>query len=129
MGESLYNRGVYNSMLIAEAIRNAQAIAGKKVVAAEDVRRGLEALNITEARLKEMGMDGFAAPLKLSCADHSGGNKVFVHQWDGAKWAKASDWISPQRDIVRPMLEAAAADYAKSNAGWPQRTEPCEKGS
>jgi len=23
----------------------------------------------------------------------------------------------------------AAADYAKSNAGWPQRTEACEKGS
>lgn len=129
VGESLYNRGVYNSMLIAEAIGSAQKITGKKAVNAEDVRRGLEALNITDARLKEMGMAGFAAPLKLTCADHSGGNKVFVHQWDGAKWVKASDWIAPQRDVVRPMLEAAAADYAKANAGWPQRTEACEKGS
>ncbi|MFO1146938.1 MAG: ABC transporter substrate-binding protein [Alsobacter sp.] len=129
VGESLYNRGVYNSMLIAEAIGNAQKITGKKVVTAEDVRRGLEALNITDARLKEIGMEGFASPLKLSCADHSGGNQVFVHQWDGTKWVKASDWISPQRDVVRPMLEAAAADYAKSNTGWPQRTEACEKGS
>ncbi len=31
VGENLYNRGVYNSMLIAEAIRNAQKITGKKV--------------------------------------------------------------------------------------------------
>jgi branched-chain amino acid transport system substrate-binding protein len=129
VGENLYNRGVYNSMLIAEAIRNAQKITGKKQVAAEDVRRGLEALNITDARLKEMGMDGFAGPIKLSCEDHSGHNKVFIHQWDGTKWAKASDWIAPQKDVVRPMLEAAAAEYAKSNTGWPQRTEACEKGS
>jgi branched-chain amino acid transport system substrate-binding protein len=33
------------------------------------------------------------------------------------------------KDKVRPLLESAAADYAKSNAGWPQRTEACEKGS
>ena len=25
------------------------------------------------------------------------------------KWVKASDWIAPQKDVVRPMLEAAAA--------------------
>ncbi len=49
-------------MLIAEAIRNAQKITGKKVVTGEDVRRGLETLNITEARWKEIGLDGFAAP-------------------------------------------------------------------
>ena len=42
------------------------------------MRRGFEALNITEARLKEMGMEGFAAPVKLACDDHNGHNKVFV---------------------------------------------------
>ena len=58
VGENLYNRGVYNSMLIAEGIRNAQKVTGKKVVTGEDVRRGLETLNITEARLKELGHGG-----------------------------------------------------------------------
>ena len=48
-GENLYNRGVYNSVLIAEAIRTAQAATGKSVINAEDMRAGLEALNITEA--------------------------------------------------------------------------------
>ena len=46
-------------MLIAEAIRTAQKMTGKKVVNGEDVRRGLENLNIDAARLKEIGMEGF----------------------------------------------------------------------
>jgi branched-chain amino acid transport system substrate-binding protein len=44
VGENLYNRGVYNSMLMVEAIRNAQKLTGKKVVTAEDMRRGFETL-------------------------------------------------------------------------------------
>ena len=54
VGELLYNRGVYNSMLIAEAIRTAQQVSGKKIVTGEDVRRGLEDLNLDAARLKEL---------------------------------------------------------------------------
>jgi branched-chain amino acid transport system substrate-binding protein len=129
IGENLYNRGVYNSMLIAEAIRTAQAITGKKAVNAEDVRRGLESLNITPERLKELGMEGFAAPVKLSCDDHNGHNNVYVAQWDGTKWTKGSEWFAPMKDRVRPLLESAAADYAKSNAGWPKRAEACDKAS
>ena len=60
VGENFYNRGVLNSVIIAEAIRNAQKITGKKVITGEDMRRGLETLNITEARLKEIGAEGFA---------------------------------------------------------------------
>ncbi len=125
VGENLYNRGVYNSMLIAEAVRTAQRITGKKAVTGEDVRKGFEALNITEARLKEMGMDGFAAPVRVTCNDHNGHHKVFVGEWDGTKWTKASDWIEPLKDEVRPLIEAAAKDYAEKNAGWPKRSEPC----
>lgn len=129
VGENLYNRGVYNSMLIAEAVRTAQHITGKKSVKGEDVRRGLEALNITEARLKEMGMEGFANAVKVSCEDHNGHNKVFVSQWDGTKYVKASDWMDPMKNIVRPLIEQEAKDYVAKDAGWPKRSEPCEKGS
>jgi len=125
VGDNLYSRGVYNSMLIAEAIRTAQQVTGKKVVNGADVRRGLESMNITEARLKEMGMEGFAAPVKIACNDHNGHNKVYVAQWDGAKWTKGSDWMSPMTEKVRPLLEAAAKDYAEKN-NWPARTEACE---
>ena len=127
VGENFYNRGVLNSMIIAEAIRNAQKITGHAVINGEDMRRGLESLNITQARLKELGMDGFAAPLRVSCADHNGHHSVYLAQWDGAKWVKASDWIEPIKDKVMPLIEAAAKEYAGANAGWPKRTEPCDK--
>jgi branched-chain amino acid transport system substrate-binding protein len=129
VGENLYNRGVYNSMLVAEAIRNAQTISGKKVVTGEDVRRGLETLNITDARLKELGMEGFAAPVKVTCGDHNGHHKAFVAEWDGTKWTKKGDWLDPLKDEVRPLIEAAAKDYANKAGNWPKRTEPCEKSS
>ena len=129
VGENLYNRGIYNSMLIAEGIRAAQRISGKKVINGEDMRRGLESLNITEARFKEMGMEGFAAPVRVTCDDHNGHHKVFVSEWDGTKYVKASDWMDPIREEVRPLIEAAAKDYAEKNTGWPKRAEPCEKSS
>lgn len=129
IGENLYNRGVYNSMLLAEAIRTAQKLTGKKVINGEDMRRGLESLNVSEARLKELGMEGFGSPVKVSCGDHNGHNKVYVAEWDGSKWTKGSDWIEPLKDEVRPLIEANAKDYVEKATGWPKRTESCEKSS
>jgi len=123
--DNLYNRGVYNSMLIAEGIRQAQEITGKTVIDATDMRHGLENLNITEERLKEIGMEGFALPMKLSCEDHSGHHKVYVVEWDGKDWQKSGDWFSPDVEMVRPLLEKAAEEYVASNAPWPERTEEC----
>lgn len=127
IGDNIYNHGVYNSMLIVEAIRNAQKLTGKKVVNGEDVRRGLETLNITEARLKDLGLEGFAAPVRVNCADHNGHHALHIAQWDGSRWVKESDWIEPMKDKVRPLLEAAAKDYAANNPGWPPRTEKCDE--
>jgi branched-chain amino acid transport system substrate-binding protein len=130
VGEVLYNRGVMNSVLIAEAIRNAQRLTGKKAVSGDDVRRGLESLNITAARWKELGLDGFAAPItNVSCGDHNGHHSAYMQQWDGAKWVKVSDWISPMKEKVRPLLEAAAKDYVSKDSSWPKRTESCDKSS
>ena len=129
VGTTLYNRGVYNSMLIAEGIRTAQKITGKKVVNGEDVRRGLEGLNIDAARLKEMGMDGFAGPFKLTCADHNGHRATFVQRFDGDKYVKVSDWIEPQTEKVQPLLEADAKAYAEKNSPWPKRAEVCDSKS
>jgi branched-chain amino acid transport system substrate-binding protein len=129
-GENYYNRGVYNAVLIAEGIRNAQKLSGKKAVAGEDVRRGLESLNIPEARLKELGLQNFATPITgVNCSDHNGHGSAYMQQWDGTKWVKISDWIVPMKDKVRPMLEQAADDYVSKNAGWPKRTETCDKSS
>ncbi len=130
VGENFYNRGVMNSVIIAEAIRNAQRLTGKKVVTGTDVRRGLESLNITAARWKELGLENFASPiLGVNCTDHNGHHAAYMQQWDGAKWVKISDWIVPMKDKVRPLLEDSATDYVAKNQPWPARSETCEKSS
>ena len=129
VGENFYDRAVLNAALVVEAIRTAQHLTGKKQVNGEDVRRGFESLNITDARWKEMGLPGFAAPIHLSCSDHNGHNIISVVQWDGAKWTKTSEMLEPIKDKVMPLIESAAADYVKATAGWPKRSEPCDKSS
>ena len=129
VGENFYYRGVFNSVIIAEAIRTAQQLTGKKLVNSDDVRRGFESLSITAARLKELGLEGFAAPVQLSCADHNGHGGISLVEWDGAKWHTTVTSIEPIKDKVMPLIESAAQDYVKANTGWPQRTEACDKSS
>ncbi len=124
---NFYNRGVYNSVLVAQAIRNAQKITGKKVVDGADVRKGLETLNITDADWAKLGLPKFGTPVHVTCDDHNGHSAVYMEQWDGKQWHRVSDLIKPMLDKVEPMLQAAAADYVKKNTGWPKRTEACAK--
>jgi branched-chain amino acid transport system substrate-binding protein len=114
-GEVLYNRGVMNAVYDTEAIRTAMAKFGNQPMTGEQVRFGFEHLELTEARLKELGLEAFAQPIKVTCEDHEGNGPVFIQQWDGTKWVKISDWITPMREVVRPQIEAAAAAYAKEN--------------
>ena len=129
VGENLYNRAVLNAALIAEAIRSAQSLTGKKQVNGDDVRRGFEALSITDARWKEVGLPGFAAPIHLSCADHNGHGGISLVQWDGTKWHTTVPSIQPIKEKVLPLIDSTAEEYMKANAGWPKRTEPCAKSS
>ncbi len=129
VGENLYNRAVLNSALIAEAIRTAQQLTGKKQIDGADMRRGLETLNITEARWKEMGLPGFAPPIHLSCTDHNGHSGISLVQWDGTKWNTEVASIQPIKDKVLPLINSTAEEYVKAAAGWPKRTEPCDKSS
>jgi branched-chain amino acid transport system substrate-binding protein len=126
IGDTLYSRGILNSMYIAEAIRTAQEITGKTVINGEDMRRGLENMNITEERLRELGMEGFTSPIQITCENHRGSSNIFVSQWDGEKWVSDSDPLEPISERVDPLIQEAAASYAASNTGWPERTEPCD---
>jgi branched-chain amino acid transport system substrate-binding protein len=122
VGEVLYNRGVINAMFGVEAIRTAQQKYGKKPLTGEQVRWGLEHLNLTAARLKQLGMAGFAQPLHVTCLHHNGvGGHVYIQQWDGKEWKKASDWIAPMEDVVWPQITEAANKYAKENNITPRQ--------
>jgi branched-chain amino acid transport system substrate-binding protein len=114
-GEVLYNRGVINAVFNTEAIRTAQQKFGVKVPNSEQVRWGYEHLKLDEARLKELGLEDFTKPVALSCADHEGGGPVIFQQWDGEQWKVVSDWVAPMKEVVRPLVEASAAAFAKEN--------------
>ncbi|MDH3643034.1 MAG: ABC transporter substrate-binding protein [Gammaproteobacteria bacterium] len=114
-GEVLYNRALVNAMFGIEAIRTAMGKYGNKPMTGEQVRWGLENLDVTKQRLQELGMGGFTNPVKVSCADHETMGPVIIQQWDGKEWKFVSDWLSPMKDVVRPLVEEAAAAYAKEN--------------
>ena len=113
MGAPLYNRGIVNAMLSIEAIRTAMGKYGNKAPTSEQVRWGFENLNLTEARLDQMGMKGFTHPIKVTCEDHEGNGPVLIQQWDGKKWSIVSEWIAPIREVVRPKIEASAVEEGK----------------
>jgi branched-chain amino acid transport system substrate-binding protein len=115
IGEVLYNRAVLNAMFGSEAVRTAQAKFGNKAMTGKQVRWGLENLNVTAERLSQLGMEGFTRPVKVTCSDHESGGPILIQQWDGNQWKIVSDWVPTMRDVVRPMIEKAAAAYAKEN--------------
>jgi branched-chain amino acid transport system substrate-binding protein len=120
LGTVLYNRGVANSVFVTEAIRTAMAKYGNKPLTGEQIRWGFENLDLTAVRLKELGLDGFMNPVKVSCDDHEGSGPVKIQQWDGKQWNMITDWIPPMRDVVRPMIEDSAAAYAKEKGITPR---------
>ncbi|MFT5893268.1 MAG: branched-chain amino acid transport system substrate-binding protein [bacterium] len=122
VGNVLYNRGMFNAVILAEAITVAQATTGKKVIDGSDMRDGLEAINLSQARLIELGLEGFTGNVKGSCADHEGGGAIFIQQWNGSDWEKITDLIPPMTDVVRPMLEATAKAYVADKPEWKGQT-------
>jgi branched-chain amino acid transport system substrate-binding protein len=121
IGSIYHTRGVVHGIITAEAIRTAQERFGKgKPITGEQMRWGIENLNISEARLKQLGATGLLSPLKVSCMDHEGGGGVKFMQWDGKKWNVISDWIQTDQSIVRPMIEASAAQYANEKGITPR---------
>jgi len=126
MGQPLYNRGLVNAMYSVEAIRTAMGKFGNKPLTSEQVRWGFENLNLTDATMDKLGMKGFTHPVKVSCEDHEGSGPVLIQQWDGKKWNIIADWVQPMRDVIRPKVEAAAAEEGKSR-GYTMRDCAKEK--
>jgi branched-chain amino acid transport system substrate-binding protein len=114
VGSVNYVRGIVHGIITVEAIRKAQEKYGKgKVMTGEQVRWGIENLNLDEARLKALNAAGMMPPLKITCADHEGSGLVKFQTWDGKEWKVVSDWVSPDKAMVRAMVEESAAKYAK----------------
>ena len=119
-GSVYYNSGLVNAAIAVEAIRAGQAKFGQRPLTGDEGRWGLEHLNIDEARLKAIGFAGLMQPLALSCSDHEGGGAAKVQQWDGAKWNLLTDWVTADRQTLRPLIEAKSAAYAQEKGITPR---------
>lgn len=125
LGSLLYNHGVYNAMLIAEAIRTAQRITGRQHISGADMRVGLEQLEIDNARFEAMGMKGFGHPFKLGCADHSGHAPGFIQRFDGRQFLRTTDWITPMTDKVAEVIEPYKRKFLEDNPSWNRPAAAC----
>ncbi len=115
VGEVLYNRGLVAAMWNSEAIRTAMKIHGTKEITASMMRDGLEALDVDEARLKALGLEGFTIPVKITCANHGGAGVVALQQWDGKKWSIVSRFYQPDMAVIQPLIDEDSMKYAKEN--------------
>ena len=86
----------------------------------EQVRWGLENLDITDARLKEIGATNLLPEIKTSCDNHEGSGKVKIQQWDGEKWVVVSDWIEGNKTLIHLLFKASAQQYAKEKGITPR---------
>ncbi len=117
LGTVLYNRGMYAAMLAAEAARKAQEIHGTAQITPAMMRDGMEALEMTEARMAELGLPDFGPEFTVSCENHGGSGIGKVQQWDAAagEWKVITDWIAADREIVDPLIMEDSAAYAAEN--------------
>jgi branched-chain amino acid transport system substrate-binding protein len=123
VGEVLYNVGLLNAALVVESIRAAQSKYGKKPLTGEEVRWGIENLNISEEAIEALGLTGYMYPVSLSCSDHEGKRAARLHRWNGESWDYSTDWISADDSVIQPMVKSASDTYAKE-AGIP--TNACD---
>jgi branched-chain amino acid transport system substrate-binding protein len=120
VGTPYWIRGMINGLLTAEALRTAMRELGHQPLTGAQVQWGLEHLILTAASLKELGAEGLMPPITLSCRDHEGGGSVKFQPWDGKQWTAITDWITPDQALVRPLVEEAAAQYAKAKGITPR---------
>lgn len=125
LGSVLYIRGMYAAMLAAEAARTAQEIHGVADITPAMMRDGMEALNITEERMEELGMAGVGPAFAVSCSNHGGPGMGRIQQWNAAdqQWVTVTDFIAPDDSVTQPLIDEDSAAFAAENAIEPRNCD------
>ena len=127
VGQVLYMRGLISAMLGVEGVRKAQERFGKgKVMTSEQVRWGLENLNLDQKTLDAMGFAGVMRPVATSCLDHMGASWVRIQTWDGGKWVPGNDWYQADDKLLRGRVLNASRKYAEEKKITPRTPEQCK---
>ena len=117
IGTILYNRGMFQAILAAEAVKVAQKMSGKSQITAADMRVGMENLEVDQAMFTKLGLPNFAPNLSVSCDNHGGAGLVAVQQWDAKskKWNMVADFKPTDMDVINKLIAEDSAAYAKEN--------------
>lgn len=110
VGTVYYNRGVIEAAVLAEAVHISLRVFGQPVTG-ERVQYGLAHLNLTEARLKELGLTGLIPPVQTTPEDHGGVSSAYFQRWDGNAWVRIPGLWQPYADVVRAQIAKSAAEY------------------
>ena len=128
VGQVLYMRGLISAMLAVEGVRAAQGRYGKgKRITGEQMRWGLENINLDQKTLDAMGFGGVMRPVQTSCLDHMGSAWARLHTWDGKKWNFSSDWYQGDEKVLRPLVISTAGKYADEKKIVRRTADDCKK--
>ena len=117
LGTVLYNRGMYAAMLASEAARTAQGIHGVAEIDSSQMRDGMEALKVDQARMTELGLENFGPEINVSCENHGGPGLGAIQQWDAAAgtWSLITDFSGADRDVIDALIAEDSAAFAAEN--------------
>ncbi|MEO3413499.1 ABC transporter substrate-binding protein [Roseovarius sp. CAU 1744] len=117
VGTVLYNRGMYAAMLAAEAIKTAQEMHGTAAINSAQMRDGMENLEMTEAKMTDIGLPNFGPEFKVSCDNHGGNGFGAVSQWDAAagEFKLITEYFQSDQDVIQPLVEEDSAAFAAEN--------------
>ena len=115
IGKVLYNRGLYAAMLAAEAAKTAQEMHGTADITPAMMRDGMEALEVTEELMTELGMPNFGPSFNVSCENHGGPGLGGITQWDASagEWSLITDFMESDMDVIQPLIKADSEAYAE----------------
>lgn len=117
IGSVLYTRGMYAAMLAVEAAKTAQEIHGTADITAAMMRDGMEALEITNAKMDALGVAGIGPEFSVSCENHGGSGMGIVQQWDASaqSWTPLTDYLASDADVITPLVMEDSAAFAAEN--------------
>ncbi|MBV0913744.1 ABC transporter substrate-binding protein [Anianabacter salinae] len=116
-GSVLYNRGLYNALIISEGIRKAQEIHGVTDITPAQLRDGFEQLTISEERMTELGLPNFGPAIEASCENHGGQGLGIVQQWNAAdqSWVQITDYIESDKEVINALVQEDSLAYAQES--------------
>jgi branched-chain amino acid transport system substrate-binding protein len=113
IGSVYHNLGLVSGIFCVEAMRIAQATFGHRTMTGDEIRWGLDHLQLDEKRVEELGAKGLYHSIHVTWENHEGNGYVTFQRWDGKRWNVVSDWIAPDWALLRPIIVKSAEAYAK----------------